>query len=333
MLALRLPDCPDKLPDETFIGIPATDIATKAQTPVEIHQVLQAAIIQRQPEVIAGSDSTPVLWWLLASQHLPQAQHWCYIQASQQWLPLHQAAVAKTNPPPETPTPDSSTRETNATPQDNSSEAAPAKAPDSESVTNKPAIKSDSKLIQDTFLRAAWGPTPEHIRELERLEQEALQTGRPRCLHKQFESAKRDGEKAYKLGQKLRKVLNTEGLTAAEQWIDRESEGQHKNIAKHLKIVLDKARKYQQEKQQQLAVSRKQHYKSNIGTQLRAGQHPNSLRHQQPASHWRIYIDETGQIFDNQVDTLSPNNKDVGRIVALAIPKEMMWFNRSVHLS
>jgi len=54
--------------------------------------------------------------------------------------------------------------------------------------------------------------------------------------------------------------------------------------------------------------------------QMHDGQHPNSLHRQAPATHWRIYIDETGSVFDEQASALNPTDKDVGRIVALAMP-------------
>jgi len=58
---------------------------------------------------------------------------------------------------------------------------------------------------------------------------------------------------------------------------------------------------------------------SSVKVSLIDGQHPSALRCQKPATHWNIYIDETGSVFDDTAqDLIEPHQ--VGRVVALIVP-------------
>ena len=321
MLALRLPTCAASLP-ENFEAVPTPAQFAGAHTAAEIEQALQncAALLPAPPQVIAGSDSTNVLWWLLAARQFPQARPWCYVQDEQRWLPVRDAvsaplakAAAVTTVKQPRPSPVA------AKPQE------PAK-PLGE-MTRQPASSahevtqfSDGRLLSETFKLAAWGPTPERIRQLEALEAEALSGRRPAWVHQTLVGARRNGEKAHDLGQSLLTVFQQQGEAAARQWMEKNVADRHESIARHLQITLGKAVERQHTGRQRMAGAQAQQHKSHVHTALRQERHPNSLRHQVPHAHWNIFIDETGQRFDDSADDLPATDKDVGRMVALAVP-------------
>lgn len=321
MLALRLPTCAASLP-ENFEAVPTPAQFAGAHTAAAIEQALQncAALLPAPPQVIAGSDSTSVLWWLLAARQFPQARPWCYVQDEQRWLPVRDAvsaplakAAAVTTVTQPRPSPVA------ATPQE------PAK-PLGE-MTRQPASPahevtqfSDGRLLSETFKLAAWGPTPERIRQLEALEAEALSGRRSAWVHQRLVGARRNGEKAHDLGQSLLTVFQQQGEAAARQWMEKNVADRHESIARHLQITLGKAVERQHTGRQRMAGAQAQQHKSHVHTALRQERHPNSLRHQVPHAHWNIFIDETGQRFDDSADDLPATDKDVGRMVALAVP-------------
>lgn len=303
-----------------------------------ITQALQALLAQEPPQVILGSDATPVTWWLLAASQLPQAQLWLY--TCQQWtrldstrpvpapLPLVIApapspAVASMSVdiPPAAPAP----VPTPMLPAVSSADGRPAapapanvQAPLAPHSVQKP--KSDGQLQGETFKLAAWGSSPERLRQLEDLAEQALQPGRPAWLHAQLLTVRRSGEKAHALGQELEAMFHSQGAQAAQAWADKKSRGVHERIGTHLRITLDKLIERQQVQAKRQSAAQAQQYKANVAVQMHDGQHPNSLHRQAPATHWRIYIDETGSVFDEQANALNATDKDVGRIVALAVP-------------
>lgn len=181
--------------------------------------------------------------------------------------------------------------------------------------------KTDAQLQSETFKLAAWGPSPERLRQLDDFAEQALQPGRPPSLHAQLQTVRRNGEKAYALGQELEAIFHSQGAQAAQAWLDKKSRVlPHQRMATHLRITLDKLLERQYEQTQRKNAAQAQQYKANVAVQMHAGQHPNSLHRQTPATHWRIYIDEGGSVFDEQADALNASDKDVGRMVALAVP-------------
>ena len=307
MLALRLPACPEQLPTTFMRTLEPALAPQEAPSAANITQVLQALLAQERPQVILGSEATPVTWWLLAASQLPRAQLWLYTQ--QQWTRLDAAA----------PTPIEASVDQRP--------AAPTSAPAAYAKVDAPSValsaappKTDAQLQRETFRLAAWGPTQERLRQLDDFAEQALQPGRPAWLHAHLQTVRRNGEKAYALGQELEAIFKSQGAQDAQAWMDKKSRVVHERIADHLGITLDKLIKRQHEMAQRQSAAQAQQYKANVAVQMHDGQHPNSLHRQSPAEHWRIFIDETGSVFDEQASTLNANDKDVGRIVALAVP-------------
>jgi hypothetical protein len=176
---------------------------------------------------------------------------------------------------------------------------------------------TDNDLIWNTFLRAAWGATPEHLRELREFEEEALNGRRPADVYQRFVEARAVGEHAHRLAQALKQVFQDSGETAARNWIDEKTRSHDRRIGKNLNHELGKM------------IKRKQNYyrrrdepqsRSSVQTAVVEGQHRNSLRQQRPSTSWSIYIDETGSNFDEAAQKSPSADKAVGRIVALAMP-------------
>ena len=197
----------------------------------------------------------------------------------------------------------------------------------------------DRTLIFETYKYAAWGADePEHARALDRLQEEALRRAEQNPtdnahLPAALQKARRSGEHACLLGQQLLGKLDKTGPSAEiSAWIEKVSANAHPSVRRHLDITLTKWQD-RQKKLRQRANERKQtqqqarlhgkplrHSKLET-TQLINGHHPNSLRHQQPATQWDILIDETGSVFDDAADTLNPTDHTLGRVVALAVPQ------------
>lgn len=315
MLALRLPACPEQLPTSFLRTIDPAPMPEGVPFIASVAHALQAVIDKEQPQMILGSDATPVQWWLLAAKHLPQAQLWLHTQ--KRWMQLDL---------PSTQTP------AQAVPAVGMPTAAAALMPEPQPTLGTEPLPepqpqslptgqlSDRELQSETFKLAAWGPTPDHVRRLDELAEQALQPGRPQWLYQHLVQVRRNGEKAHVLGQELEAIFQSQGVQAAQAWLEKASQGLHERIARHLRIVLNNQIKYQSSLAQRRSAAQAQQFKANVTVQMRDGQHPNSLHRQPPATHWRIYIDETGSVFDEQASALKATDKDVGRIVALAVP-------------
>ncbi|WP_404296437.1 hypothetical protein [Halomonas sp.] len=178
-------------------------------------------------------------------------------------------------------------------------------------------------LINNTYRHAVWGShQPENARELDRLHEETLRQGQPDLLAK-VEQARRNGERAFELVQRLRKQLDEQGDSPALQdWLERQkARVAHPSMATSLDIAYQRWQKHQQ----RLAERRREPTYSSrlVSPDLTQGHHPNSLRHLPPARHWQILIDETGSEFSSDGDalTLSEHDSRLGKVVALAIPE------------
>src|SRR5574344_436265 len=102
MLALRLPACPVQLPTSFLTTLDAALAPGAMPSIASITQALQALLTKNTPQVILGSDTTPVMWWLLAASQLPQAQRWLY--SGQRWTRLDPAEQVP-QPPQAPPAP------------------------------------------------------------------------------------------------------------------------------------------------------------------------------------------------------------------------------------
>ena len=325
---LRLPHCPEQLP-EHLRKATAITLATEdgAAHPAAIQQRLNDALstpARADIEAIVGSDQTPALWWLLAAQHQPQARHWYY--AEQDW---HSISAPQTGT---APTPDAIPAKAPVAPVASVAPAASvapvapvapaasiAVAPAPQHGSGPFAHMTDGALIYEAFKLCAWGSDkPERQRQLEDIEQEVLTgTNRSAELHSRFRKACHRGEKACQLTKQLEQVLNQHGLEHAQQWLEHQTAQLPEKIRSHLQHQLKKQKKRHQSWQQRKAQAQ---YKSSVSVSLADGRHPNSLHNLPLASSWSIYIDETGQLFDERAEVLESTDKDVGRLVALAVP-------------
>ncbi|WP_417533690.1 hypothetical protein [Marinobacterium stanieri] len=178
-----------------------------------------------------------------------------------------------------------------------------------------------SKIVRDYFLRHAWGAN-KHQRDIEAIEVKAERLlGRVPDLDRQLRQARQSGELASELTGQLQAKLRQLGDSEAfSRWFETtlgENEGR---VGKHLKKVLEKSRENATKQRAKFHANRN-HKITTTALQLKPEGHPNALTNQSVRSSWNILIDETGQHFDEQVESLGPNNKDVGKVVALALPE------------
>lgn len=275
---------------------------------------------------MAGSGQTPALCWVLALQALPAASIWHH--DGQQWHCL--AASASIEAPDRAnvratkPVPAATAPLPSAVPATSPAESAkptiPAVATDFEVAPSaSPEVQmDDSTLIRKVFLFSAWGEKPEHLRRIALLSDEADKRGPD--VRRRTEAARRNGQRARRLEADMKKVFDNDGQLAAENWIDKHTRNQHYSIARHLRIQLGKRVDYQRNLARRYRDSRSSDRSELAQVSLGDGQHPNSLRSLPNASHWHIYIDETGDTFDDAADELRNTDGRVGRLVALAVP-------------
>lgn len=184
--------------------------------------------------------------------------------------------------------------------------------------TNSSVQESNSNknnLIHQIYLRYAWGAEEklELLNEASRFVAQAQAF----ALYEEIECAINTGCKAYKQGQYLDSILNSQGLGAAQVWIESVLIHQDRKVQKHLIKILEKWKVRQQQLKERADTPV---YSSVITPVVFSGYHPNSLRHLKPASDWAVYIDETGQTFGQTVQGEEMPGHQLGRIVALAVP-------------
>lgn len=289
---LLLPGCPTARPE-----LPAEQ-ATLDCTELPALSDLAAlhAYFAELPEQVAlllGSDQTPPLLWLLAIETYPGAQRQYFCHQQQAWQTL--------TPPRAT---------------------SPAKPQPAAAVPHtRFAACSDIELLQQAFRFAAWGYQEEHNhRQLEEIALEALQrAATQKGLAHRVAKARQSGERAFHLSETLKSRLARQ-LPDNEAWITEVTAGEHSQVARHLHITLNKHTKRQGQQQQRQAAGRS--FTSTLpAVMLCDGRHPNSLRHLAAAPNWHVLIDETGLRFDASASQLGSNDKELGRLVALAIPE------------
>lgn len=336
---LVLPHCPPLLPAElqgkphALVDLP--DVAHAHQSGAA-RQVLDAALPRSaRPGVQAllASDRTPALLCLLASQAVPQAKKWFYDHASGTWSTLDTrlasapsaAALAPTTAPVPVAAPAPAPVQRTAAPDQPAAAAAPPSAAflGHTPRSNSPADMSDGALIKRAFVLSAWEDTPEHQRQIQEIEREAV--GRPSFVLELIAKARRGGIKARELATGLPRIFQAHGQAQAEQWIAQQTRGTHESVTRHLHIELRKLLERQHSQRQRhaaTAASGTPAYTSGIApVELAPGEaHPNSLAHLPPAKHWTVYIDETGERFDDDARELALRDQTLGRLVALAVP-------------
>ncbi len=343
---LVLPHCPPQLPAElqgkACVQVP--DLPA-LHHPDAARQALDTALPRAaRPAVQAllASDRTPALLCLLASQATPQAKKWFYQHDSGLWealntrtgtapmpTPIEAQAMAAASASLSTPMPVSvsapvSVDPSSATPAAQTPASAPAPATTRPPHSNQPAGMSDGALINRAFRLSAWGETSERQRELHDIEREAVR--RPGFVLERIGKAKRDGLQAHGFTEPMLSKLKAHGQVHTEQWIAQKTQGMHKSVAEYLRTQLTRELRHQCDLRQRHApggaAGGASPYLSGIEpVVLAAGvPHPNSLAHLPPAMLWTVYIDETGERFEDDTDGLALRDRALGRLVALAVP-------------
>lgn len=342
-LMLVLPGCPERHPEHLH-GLEAVQMQAPKSTPgaaskpaaslAALDQALPRAQRPQVQAVLASSD-TPALLCLLVSQAIPQAKKWFYDHASTQWslLETRGASSPVSTAPARQPIP--------ATLLTATSRAAPEPVEKIQQIqqierierieriepTNPPSqdlsTMEDGALLFRAFDLKTWERSTEHERQLNAITEEAYRRGPEMVLR--FQKSQQCAAKAFELTQPMLANLAKNGQADTEEWIKQHTIQLHKSIKNHLEYKLKKELAYQANRRQRYISSpgAKPVYTSGITPiQLAPGaHHPNSLAHQPIAPRWSVYVDETGSRFGADTDDLAPSDKDLGRLIALAVPE------------
>ena len=112
-------------------------------------------------------------------------------------------------------------------------------------------------------------------------------------------------------------MLRDNGEKSTREWLDSLDGSVSARVVKHLNRSFEKQSAYYRGRN----ARRNQPPGSSVKVSLIDGQHPNALRYQKPITHWNIYIDETGSVFDDTAQDLIESHQ-VGRVIALIVPSE-----------
>ncbi|MBK8972388.1 MAG: hypothetical protein IPM37_13930 [Hahellaceae bacterium] len=132
--------------------------------------------------------------------------------------------------------------------------------------------------------------------------------------------------KSIKQGERARKAWE-EALTLFNQ--NRQGQGDFdaqfaKLLSSHKSEMVKKVLVRKLEKHREFVKTKRSQTKTPIEVLttlvLKDGTHPNSLRHLPPQVRWEVLIDETGEAFGAEVESLGITDRALGRIVALAVP-------------
>lgn len=313
-VALCLPHAPASLPADfdQRLAFPAHEPPATLQELLTVFQQLGFAP-QAKVDVI-GSLHTPALFWFAARTYFPQAVLWC-MQGNGCWLNLNQAKDADPTPPaPRPQAPSVPEPPAKQPPPVANHPVAVHKTPPAQPVSEQAL----NQLLFDLFRFHAWN-TP----EAERLAQESLENfaTNPAVLE-QINKAVAHGKHAYQLTLGLNRRLNQGwSINDLQEWLDKLAENQPAKVLKHLRITLEKRNTWRK-KQKEKSKHRHQFSVTLPQVHIQPGQaHPQSLRALPPSAQWTLLIDETGSKFGSDVDHLSDEDKNLGRVVALALPQ------------
>lgn len=197
-----------------------------------------------------------------------------------------------------------------------------------QTATAQPAVRMPSKgelLSWHDQLFKAYIFNSAHTDKAEQLaahliEDFSYRVGGDPSIMEALDKTQRQGRHACTLSNSLiSKIRSGEPADALQEWVNTQAQSQSKRIATHLRITLDKQLAYRQNKQQQGKAN--QSFNLSLPyTKVSNGTHPQSLRGLQPAQEWDLYIDETGTNFGVDASELNESDRQLGRIIALALP-------------
>lgn len=289
---------------EQLVTLPTSEFPTP-HTATTVEQIAQ---IEAVDHILCFHD-TPITLFAAAWQRFPQSHFWVaqdhgawldwqtqqIIATEAMWAIIHPLPATTAEPMPQAV----------AAEQPKKSQAA---------ISHEPSSIKDEALLFEIFKLSAWGLDKKENRE--RVEELlCLAALRSADLVTRAQKNKNQGNSANQLATKLETLFKNNAANL-NTWFDdiQNNTSLPKKIKKYLKTKYNKL-KAKQEKRRTLVRQ-----ETTVQTPIFTSHHPNSLRHLPVHSHWEIVIDETGQEFE-QTGDLSINDHNLGRYVALAIPK------------
>jgi tetratricopeptide (TPR) repeat protein len=298
------------------------------------------------PNLILGSYLTPVLHWVAAQRAFPDALSICYegdetgiwrdLNTSDAWgeLTLEQPmtdapqAEAVTSKPTDEPSKPLTDLVTEAPKPVINNVQSTAKPNQEKPTTRSIRDYSDAELLHELFIKSTW----QDQMTIDRLMQEVRNRhARNPQLIAQAEENQKHAMIAIALGNqavnRFKKQLAqdpTADTVDVMKWLSKQPFAHIASIKRHAKIQLNKYAQFQIAQKEKHNASKKQPKQAQQPSALQPitfkDHHPNSLRHLKPSQQWTVVIDETGKV---EVDAVSfaYQNKNLGRVVALAIPQ------------
>ena len=298
--------------------------------------------LQINPTMIIGSFETPVLFWSAARRVFPEAIALCYENEGQSiWRDLMttdawQDSMTKTDVTEVDITKaDINTAETSPpieTKKNTQSEIKAVEQKQAKPHYDKHSSLSkltDGKLLFEILCTASWDGI-NNERQLEPLMQEIIKRQeRSPELYKRAQQKKQQGQKAKQLNRQIDEQIKQQhkqhrlDKNKLIKYVQQFGDYHNKAIQQQVKHHINKQiRFYENKRQNRLANKQMGRKHSSVHPpKFINGTHPNNLRHLKASGQWQIIIDETGQCFAPSANTLSIRNKELGRVVALAIPQ------------
>ena len=290
--------------------------------------------LEQTPGLILGSEHTPAMAWMAARRLYPDARALCFETDPQHWRDIDSFDVWSAHPDLFEDQIDEESTATEVTPSEPETSAPKAKA------KQKPAKKAkkkpqsqvslkqmdDKQLLRRLFIRSAWGNQEREVKEI-MFQLSERESRTPGLIHR-AQTMKELGESANRIGiqatTRLKKTFNTQKDAAFDEtmeWALAQKNAKHNLVQTHIEKTLEKVLSFLKDKATQQKQRSKQPESLLKSVTLTDGIHPNNVRYLKPSQQWTVVIDETGQVFDERALDIGLNNKDLGRVIALAIPQ------------
>jgi tetratricopeptide (TPR) repeat protein len=313
---VSLPKTPSQLPGDLSTSELLTD------TDASLFLAQECLYRITKPTLVAGSIETPLNWWLAAQIVFPDVEKLLF-QADGHWLKITPNDIQKIrnetsknslgsvgNQQPE--------------PTTNTIAAPPNREPTLKSVKAEMAPASSKKdtidLAWETYKAFAWNDGNAESLYQRYLRQAGSEYPADPGLILRIEKLARQGRRAAELANTLKKKISQgESADDVRAWINILSSSEPNRVITTLRKTLKDDSDFSTNKRALRSIN--QRFKIELPyTQVDEDRHPQSLRELRPSKRWEIYIDETGKNFSEQAQSLNETDKDLGRIVALAMP-------------
>jgi hypothetical protein len=182
--------------------------------------------------------------------------------------------------------------------------------------------KQTDQRVFEVFLKFSWGESEKH--EANRFYEHQLHwvttlDGPETGLIARFEHARKEGLQAAALIKTMQEKMPQHDTSEVNAWIKSLRADYSRRVVKALEKKLQKEQEWSNknkaiwQQQKSFKVSLPNVYKG-------VGPHPHNIRQLKPAKSWRIFIDEGGEQFGIEAETLLSTDRELGRAVALLIP-------------